>query len=63
MIRDVEYGHAEYVLYKYQYAANRLILGMLISNLTVRIGPYYKVLPNIHYFESNRIFHNDVSVK
>ncbi len=23
MIRDVEYGHAEYVLYKYQYAANK----------------------------------------
>ncbi len=29
---DVEYGHAEYVLYKYYLTANLLIIYMLISN-------------------------------
>ncbi len=32
-IRDVEYGHAEYVLYtKYHKTANIVIIGILISN-------------------------------
>ncbi len=31
MIRDVEYGHTEYVLYKY-YKQPMLIIGMLVSN-------------------------------